>query len=80
MQEAVCSNIPVFRVLIDTWWNVNCCRCLWYGCSCCVLIDTWWNVNGEAPISQLVDVTVLIDTWWNVNTDPLPGCYLLLAF
>ena len=32
-------------VLIDTWWNVNDCACLFLQNEVHVLIDTWWNVN-----------------------------------
>ena len=34
-----------FRVLIDTWWNVNLTFKAKYMANTTVLIDTWWNVN-----------------------------------
>ena len=35
----------VYKVLIDTWWNVNSRQQLSYFPEQFVLIDTWWNVN-----------------------------------
>ena len=34
-----------FRVLIDTWWNVNSWQRMCDVVAATVLIDTWWNVN-----------------------------------
>ena len=55
-------------VLIDTWWNVNCCS------------QTSWRfrmgfnrymVECESRIASSDSgiCNVLIDTWWNVNCD-----------
>ena len=34
-----------YKVLIDTWWNVNTTEVLTTEARKAVLIDTWWNVN-----------------------------------
>ena len=45
----------MYRVLIDTWWNVNLAseesRLKRLG----VLIDTWWNVNS------------ILTIWWHIQ-------------
>ena len=55
-----------YRVLIDTWWNVNLTNTWSTGWWVVVLIDTWWNVNPSI-LTIVLFVLVLIDTWWNVN-------------
>ena len=35
----------IYRVLIDTWWNVNDFVSSKVSVTALVLIDTWWNVN-----------------------------------
>ena len=35
----------LFKVLIDTWWNVNDEYVVAHTKIIRVLIDTWWNVN-----------------------------------
>ena len=42
-------NFRLFRVLIDTWWNVNYDRLACRKEAFEVLIDTWWNVNFCNP-------------------------------
>ena len=56
-----------YRVLIDTWWNVNFPEALEPFSVLSVLIDTWWNVNRKRIGFLYVEGEVLIDTWWNVN-------------
>ena len=34
-----------YKVLIDTWWNVNVMSQAYSAEKIPVLIDTWWNVN-----------------------------------
>ena len=44
-----------FRVLIDTWWNVNSWQRMCDVVAATVLIDTWWNVNsGIVVISKRI--------------------------
>ena len=57
------------RVLIDTWWNVNCNNVRAVEMAKAVLIDTWWNVNSAHSFTFARHKCVLIDTWWNVNTN-----------
>ena len=39
--------LRIFRVLIDTWWNVNDDALSISDAMKHVLIDTWWNVNAK---------------------------------
>ena len=43
----LCIYITPFRVLIDTWWNVNVTIKPGEVRAFTVLIDTWWNVNDK---------------------------------
>ena len=56
-----------FKVLIDTWWNVNSALLdepLHPGCS-----FNRYMVECESKPGRVVPsrFSVLIDTWWNVN-------------
>ena len=42
-----------FKVLIDTWWNVNRITAKKKRARTYVLIDTWWNVN--MPVNAITD-------------------------
>ena len=60
-------HLGCYKVLIDTWWNVNYSNVRAVEMVKAVLIDTWWNVNSVNFQVGCYEYRVLIDTWWNVN-------------
>ena len=55
------------KVLIDTWWNVNCF-------AICFITERFYRFNRYMVECELIFIDVvylfyivLIDTWWNVN-------------
>ena len=69
-----------YKVLIDTWWNVNIVKRLFSRVSITVLIDTWWNVNFILADLNFDALIVLIDTWWNVNSNNNGGVHVDTMF
>ena len=86
----------VFRVLIETYWNVKfyviSALCIFPG----VLIETYWNVKMDDLFLDTYYFFVLIETYWNVKLikviwkDLVPGinrnileckgCYAICCF
>ena len=59
--------LATYRVLIDTWWNVNqSVNCVW---NAYVSGFNRYMVECEYLMlfALMILIKVLIDTWWNVN-------------
>ena len=56
-----------YKVLIETYWNVNASVVIKKNVVVGVLIETYWNVNFKRLYMRPHSVPVLIETYWNVN-------------